>query len=234
VSIFGGKAAPGYWMAKTVIHLINQVSKVVNADKDIGDLLKVIFLEDYNVSKAEMIVPASDISEHISTAGTEASGTSNMKFVLNGGLIIGTCDGANIEITREVGEDNIFLFGNLSEDVEDLRHSHFYGDFQIDPQLERVFKTIREGQFGDAGQFSALVNSIVEHGDYYLVSDDFKSYIDTHKLIDEAYKNQEEWLTKTITSVARMGFFSSDRCIDEYAEMIWNVEPLPPPKQNGA
>ncbi|EME86952.1 glycosyltransferase family 35 protein [Pseudocercospora fijiensis CIRAD86] len=233
VSIFGGKAAPGYWMAKTVIHLINQVAKVINQDKDIGDLLKVIFLEDYNVSKAEMIVPASDISEHISTAGTEASGTSNMKFVLNGGLIIGTCDGANIEITREVGEDNIFLFGNLAEDVEDLRHSHFYGEFKIDPLLERVFKTIREGTFGDAGQFSALVNSIVDHGDYYLCSDDFKSYVDTQRLIDEAYKNQEEWLTKTITSVARMGFFSSDRCIDEYAEMIWNVEPLPPPQSNG-
>jgi starch phosphorylase len=153
-----------------------------------------------------------------------------MKFVLNGGLIIGTCDGANIEITREVGEDNIFLFGNLSEDVEDLRHAHNYSGFHLDPMLERVFKTIKEGRFGDAGQFSALVNSIVDHGDYYLVSDDFKSYVDTQNLIDEAYKNQEEWLTKTITSVARMGFFSSDRCIDQYAEEIWNVEPLAPKK----
>ncbi|KAK5674969.1 Non-essential glycogen phosphorylase [Elasticomyces elasticus] len=234
VSFFGGKAAPGYWMAKMVIHLINQVGKVVNNDKDIGDLLKVVFLEDYNVSKAEIITPASDISEHISTAGTEASGTSNMKFVLNGGLIIGTCDGANIEITREVGEDNIFLFGNLSEDVDDLRHHHFYGDFQLDPSLKRVFDTIRSGTFGDSGPFTGLVDSIVDHGDYYLVSDDFKSYIDTQKLIDEAYKDQEAWLTKTITAVSRMGFFSSDRCIDEYAEMIWNVEPLPPPKENGA
>lgn len=151
-----------------------------------------------------------------------------MKFVLNGGLIIGTCDGANIEITREVGEENIFLFGNLSEDVEDLRHAHFYSDFQLDPQLKEVFDEIRNGTFGDAGQFSALVNGIVDHGDYYLVSDDFKSYVDTHKLIDEAYKKQDEWLTKTITAVSRMGFFSSDRCIDEYAEMIWNVEPLKP------
>ncbi|KAK3111999.1 Non-essential glycogen phosphorylase [Teratosphaeriaceae sp. CCFEE 6253] len=234
VSFFGGKAAPGYWMAKMVIHLINQVGQVVNNDKEIGDLLKVVFLEDYNVSKAEIITPASDISEHISTAGTEASGTSNMKFVLNGGLIIGTCDGANIEITREVGEDNIFLFGNLSEDVEDLRHAHFYGDFVLDPSLQRVFDTIKSGTFGDAGPFSGLVDSIVDHGDYYLVSDDFKSYIETQDLIDKAYKDQESWLTKTITSVARMGFFSSDRCIDEYAEMIWNVEPLPPPKQNGA
>ncbi|KAK0929204.1 Non-essential glycogen phosphorylase [Friedmanniomyces endolithicus] len=235
VSFFGGKAAPGYWMAKMVIHLINQVGKVVNADPDIGDLLKVVFLSDYNVSKAEIITPASDISEHISTAGTEASGTSNMKFVLNGGLIIGTCDGANIEITREVGEDNIFLFGNLAEDVEDLRHAHFYGDsFQLDPSLQRVFDTIRSGTFGDAGPFSGLVDSIVDHGDYYLVSDDFKSYVETQGLIDEAYKDQEAWLTRTITAVSRMGFFSSDRCIDEYAEMIWNVEPLPPPKMNGA
>jgi starch phosphorylase len=125
---------------------------------------------------------------------------------------------------REIGEDNIFLFGNLAEDVEDLRHAHFYGEFHLDPQLKRVFDAIRSGTFGDAGQFSALVDSIVEHGDYYLVSDDFKSYLDTQKLIDEAYRDQESWLTKTITAVARMGFFSSDRCIDEYAEMIWNVE----------
>ncbi|KAK3080789.1 hypothetical protein LTS18_013099 [Coniosporium uncinatum] len=228
VSIFGGKAAPGYWMAKTVIHLICEVGRVVNNDKDVGDLLKVIFLEDYNVSKAEIITPASDISEHISTAGTEASGTSNMKFVLNGGLIIGTCDGANIEITREIGENNIFLFGNLAEDVDELRHSHVYGKYELEPSLAKVFDAIKQNTFGDAGAFAALVNGIVDHGDYYLVSDDFVSYCKTHDLIDEAYKDQEQWLTKCIQSVARMGFFSSDRCIDEYAEMIWNVEPLPP------
>ncbi len=243
VSIFGGKAAPGYWMAKTVIHLINKVGDVVNNDKDVGDALKVIYLADYNVSKAEIICPASDISEHISTAGTEASGTSNMKFCLNGGLIIGTCDGANvsslifilseyvltfaqIEITREIGDQNIFLFGNLAEDVEDLRHAHLYSQYQLDPQLANVFDAIHNGTFGDAAQFSALINGIVDHGDYYLVSDDFASYIKTQELIDESYKNTEEWTTKTITTVARMGFFSSDRCIDEYAEAIWNVEPL--------
>ncbi|KAI9695950.1 MAG: Non-essential glycogen phosphorylase [Bogoriella megaspora] len=233
VTIIGGKAAPGYWMAKTVIHLICKVGELVNHDEDIGDLLKVIFLEDYNVSKAEIITPASDISEHISTAGTEASGTSNMKFVLNGGLIIGTCDGANIEVTREIGESNIFLFGNLAEDVEDLRHNHLYGNFQLPESLQKVFEAIRNGMFGDADQFSALVNGIVDHGDYYLVSDDFESYIKTHEMIDEAYKNTDEWLTKCITSVARMGFFSSDRCIDEYAEMIWNVEPVKPIETTG-
>ncbi|RYO96280.1 hypothetical protein DL765_011627 [Monosporascus sp. GIB2] len=226
VSIFGGKAAPGYWMAKQIIHLVNNVGAVVNKDPDIGDQLKVIFLEDYNVSKAEMIIPASDLSEHISTAGTEASGTSNMKFVLNGGLIIGTCDGANIEITREIGQDNIFLFGNLAEDVEDLRHAHRFGQHTIDPALDKVFDAIEDGMFGDSTDFNALISAVREHGDYYLVSDDFQSYIDTHKLVDEAYRNQDEWITKTIRSVARMGFFSSDRCINEYAEGIWNVEPL--------
>merc|ERR1711977_237316 len=142
VSIFGGKAAPGYWMAK-------------------------------------IIIPASDISEHISTAGTEASGTSNMKFVLNGGLVIGTCDGANIEITREIGENNIFLFGNLAEDVEDLRHAHNYGSHTLDPDLSAVFEAIKKNTFGDANSFGALVGAIEEHGDYYLVSDDFHSYNQT-------------------------------------------------------
>ncbi|EXJ72757.1 starch phosphorylase [Cladophialophora psammophila CBS 110553] len=226
VSIFGGKAAPGYWMAKTIIHLINKVGEVVNKDPDVGDLLKVVFVADYNVSKAEIIIPASDISEHISTAGTEASGTSNMKFVLNGGLIIGTLDGANIEITREIGEQNIFLFGNLSEDVEDLRHHHFYGNYQVNPELLKVFDCIKKGTFGDEAAFGALISAIVEHGDYYLVSDDFNSYCQTQDLIDEAYKDQDSWVTKSITSVARMGFFTSDRCINEYADTIWNIEPL--------
>ncbi|KAK7981782.1 glycosyltransferase family 35 protein [Apiospora saccharicola] len=226
VSIFGGKAAPGYWMAKQIIHLINNVGAVVNKDPEIGDLLKVIYLEDYNVSKAEMIVPASDLSEHISTAGTEASGTSNMKFVLNGGLIIGTCDGANIEITREIGQENIFLFGTLSEDVEDLRHAHTYGSHTVDAGLNKVFEAIQSGTFGEPNDFGAMVAAVRDHGDYYLVSDDFQSYIDTQKMVDNEYRNQDEWIRKCIRSVARMGFFSSDRCINEYAEGIWNVEPL--------
>ncbi|KAK3338497.1 glycogen phosphorylase [Neurospora tetraspora] len=227
VSIFGGKAAPGYWMAKQIIHLINAVGAVVNNDKEIGDLLKVIFLEDYNVSKAEMIIPASDLSEHISTAGTEASGTSNMKFVLNGGLIIGTCDGANIEITREIGEQNIFLFGNLAEDVEDIRHNHTYGSHTVDPDLVKVFEAIEKGTFGEPNDFMGMISAVRDHGDFYLVSDDFHSYIETQELVDKAYRDQEGWITKSIESVARMGFFSSDRCINEYAEGIWNIEPLP-------
>jgi starch phosphorylase len=135
---------------------------------------------------------------------------------------------SQIEITREIGEENIFLFGNLAEDVEDLRHAHLYSEYQVEPQLAKVFEAIRGGMFGDADRFSALINGIVDHGDYYLVSDDFASYVETQKLIDESYKNTEEWTSKCITTVARMGFFSSDRCIDEYAESIWNVEPLIP------
>ncbi len=139
-----------------------------------------------------------------------------------------------IEITREIGENNIFLFGNLAEDVEDLRHNHTYGSHNIDPDLQAVFDEIKKNTFGDANAFGALVSGIEEHGDYYLVSDDFHSYVQTQALVDEAYKNQDEWLTKTITSVARMGFFSSDRCMNEYADGIWNIEPLAPEQeQNG-
>lgn len=135
---------------------------------------------------------------------------------------------AQIEITREIGESNIFLFGNLAEDVEDLRHSHNYGQHTIDSDLQKVFEAIRSGAFGDPESFSALVKSVTDHGDYYLVSDDFNSYIKTQALVDEAYKDQDEWVSKCIVSVSRMGFFSSDRCIVEYADIIWNVEPVPP------
>ena len=135
---------------------------------------------------------------------------------------------SQIEITREIGENNIFLFGNLAEDVNELRHAHVYGDYQLDESLAKVFDEIEKGTFGEAGSFSALVNGIVDHGDFYLVSDDFTSYCKTQELIDKEYQKQQDWVTKCITSVARMGFFSSDRCIDEYAEMIWNIEPIPP------
>ncbi|CAH6723783.1 glycogen phosphorylase [[Candida] jaroonii] len=237
-SIFGGKAAPGYYMAKTIIHLINKVGDVVNNDPEIDNLLKVVFIPDYNVSKAEIICPGSDLSNHISTAGTEASGTSNMKFALNGGLIIGTVDGANVEITREIGEDNIFLFGNLSESVEEIRHDHIYHGVKISDNLNKVFNAIQSGMFGEAHEYSTLVDSIKYHGDYYLVSDDFELFLDCHKRLEKIYGHHggdekdldhlHRWVKKSVISVANMGFFSSDRCIDEYAENIWNIEPLNP------
>lgn len=226
VVIFGGKSAPGYYAAKLIIKLINSVGEVINNDEDVGDLLKVVFIPDYNVSKAEQIIPASDLSEHISTAGTEASGTSNMKFVMNGGLIIGTVDGANVEITREIGEDNIFLFGHLAENVEDIRYEHRYGGYKIPDSLEQVFKLIESGKFGDYNEYRSLVDSIKYHGDHYLVGDDFESYLQAHELVDQAYLDQKEWLKKSILSVANSGFFSSDRAIDEYAESIWNIESI--------
>ncbi|KAK7205745.1 glycosyl transferase [Myxozyma melibiosi] len=226
VCIFGGKSAPGYYMAKTIIKLINSVSEVVNKDADIGDLLKVVFIADYNVSKAEIICPASDISQHISTAGTEASGTSNMKFVLNGGLILGTVDGANIEITREIGEENIFLFGHLAESVDDLRHQRRFNDVPINPDLQKVIDAIEGGMFGDKDIYGSLIYSVTGNRDYYLVSDDFQSYLDAQKLVDKDFKDKTTWVSRCITAVANMGFFSSDRAINEYAESIWNIEPV--------
>lgn len=230
-SIFGGKAAPGYYMAKTIIHLINEVASVVNHDTEIENLLKVVFIPDYNVSKAEVITPASDLSNHISTAGTEASGTSNMKFALNGGLIIGTVDGANVEITREIGEENIFLFGNLAESVDELRHKHVYEGVKVPESLQEVFSAIESGLFGNADEFKSLVESIKYHGDYYLVTDDFDLFLEAHRKLEKVYGHDgsghlHNWVKKSLLNVANMGFFSSDRCIDEYAENIWNVEPL--------
>ncbi|GMF02040.1 unnamed protein product [[Candida] boidinii] len=149
-----------------------------------------------------------------------------MKFVLNGGLIIGTVDGANVEITREIGEDNIFLFGNLAEDVDELRHDHSLGRITIPDSLKQVFDSIYSGTFGDANEYSSLIDSIQHHGDYYLVSDDFESYLEAQRTIDEEYKDRNAWNKKSILSVANMGFFSSDRCIEEYADNIWNIEPV--------
>lgn len=235
-SIFGGKAAPGYYMAKTIIHLINSVGSVVNSDTEIDNLLKVIFVPDYNVSKAEIICPGSDLSNHISTAGTEASGTSNMKFALNGGLIIGTVDGANVEITREIGEDNIFLFGNLAESVEELRHKHLYSGVTVPEKLQKVFLAIQSGKFGPPEEYNPLIESITNHGDYYLVTDDFDLFLECQDRLEKEFGHEggnsedlvhlHKWVKKSVLSVANMGFFSSDRCIDEYAENIWNVEPL--------
>lgn len=225
VSIFGGKASPGYFMAKLIIKLINAVASLINEDTEIGNLLKVVFIPEYNVSKAEIIIPASDLSEHISTAGTEASGTSNMKFVMNGGIIIGTVDGANVEITNEIGVENIILFGTLSENVEKLR----FKNPSLPESLTMVFAFIKSGILTpkNPSEFQPLIDTIERHGDYYLVSYDFDSYINASLLADKNFHHHHtDWIRKCILSVAKAGFFSSDRCVRDYAETIWNSEPV--------
>ncbi|KIY66143.1 glycosyltransferase family 35 protein [Cylindrobasidium torrendii FP15055 ss-10] len=229
VVFFAGKAAPGYYIAKITIRLIVNVANIINVDPDTKDLLSLYFLPDYSVSLAEILIPTSDISQHISTAGTEASGTSNMKFCLNGGLLVGTVDGANIEIAESVGEENVFFFGHLTPAVEDLRHEHRYHPVPLEqkcPALARVFEKISSGAFGDAGVYEPLLATI-RTGDYYLITEDFDSYIQALAMVDEAYLDRTEWVKKSIRTTARMGKFSSDRCIMEYADSYWNIEPCP-------
>lgn len=224
VVIFAGKAAAGYEAAKLVIRLICAVSEVINNDPNINGLLKVVFIPNYSVSRAENIIPASDLSQHISTAGTEASGTSNMKFVMNGGLIIGTLDGANVEIMERCGKDNIFIFGAVTEDVAKIRSS---APRCIDERLYNVLKAIQEGRFGYGEQFYPLIDPLWRGNDYYAVAYDFPLYIDKLAEVDEAWRNPEEWTVRTIRCVARTGFFSSDRTIRQYADEIWNIKPCP-------
>jgi len=226
VVFFAGKAAPGYYIAKLTIRLIVNVARIINEDPETKDLLSLFFLPDYSVSLAEILIPASDISQHISTAGTEASGTSNMKFCLNGGLLVGTVDGANIEIAEEVGEQNVFFFGHLTPAVEDLRYQHVYHPVPIEekcPELANVINVVSSGRFGDPGVYEPLLNTIRQN-DYYLLTEDFDSYIQALKLVDEAYQDRTEWIKKSIRTTAKMGKFSSDRAIQDYAQECWNIE----------
>ncbi|KAG1767353.1 glycosyltransferase family 35 protein [Suillus placidus] len=223
---FAGKAAPGYYIAKLTIRLIVNVARVVNSDPDTKDYLNVFFLPDYSVTLAEVLIPASDISQHISTAGTEASGTSNMKFCLNGGLLLGTVDGANIEIAEEVGPSNVFFFGHLTPAVEDLRYQHIYHPVPVEqksPALAKVLDKISSGLFGDRGVYEPLLDTI-RQGDYYLITEDFDSYIEALRMVDEAYNDRTEWIKKSIRTTAKMGKFSSDRAIQDYAQEYWNIE----------
>lgn len=227
VVIFGGKAAPGYFIAKLVIKLINSVADVVNKDTTIGNLLKVVFLQEYNVSLAEIIVPASDISQHISTAGTEASGTSNMKFVLNGGLILGTDDGANIEIREEIGDSNIFTFGVKANQVEELRHQYRYRKLPMDATLEKIYNSLQQGEFVSSKVLGPLLDTLTVGCDHYLISADFADYLRAQEQVDLAFKDKSSWAKKSILCTAGMGKFSSDRSIQQYAEEIWRVKPCP-------
>ena len=229
--IFGAKAAPAYRMAKLVIRLINGIAERVNADKEMNGKLKVVFIPDYRVTIASLVIPAADLSEQISTAGMEASGTGNMKLALNGALTIGTLDGANIEIRDAVGDENIFIFGHAAEQVAAMRGPGHYNPWdyvRTDPELADVLETLRDGVFadGDGPALRAIWSGLMEHGDQFMHVADFRSYVDTQARAGDLFTDRRAWAAKAIRNVASMGYFSSDRAIREYAREIWNLTPL--------
>jgi len=228
--VFGGKAAPGYHMAKLIIRLITGVAETLERDPPARERLRVVFLPNYNVSSGQRVYPAADLSEQISTAGKEASGTGNMKFSLNGALTIGTLDGANIEIRDEVGADNFFLFGLAAEEVAEIRARGYrpMGLYETDAELHEAIDLIRSGFFsrGDATLFQPLVDNLLG-SDLYLVLADFRSYAECHERVGEAYRDAERWTRMSILNTARCGKFSSDRTIREYCRDIWHVDPVP-------
>jgi starch phosphorylase len=227
--IFGGKAAPGYYTAKLMIKLINSVGEVVNNDPDMKDRLKVVFFPDFNVKNAQAIYPAADLSEQISTAGKEASGTGNMKFSLNGALTIGTLDGANVEIREEVGENNFFLFGLTAAQVEETKRNGYNPHFIYDhnEELREVITLINSGFFsnGDRNLFKALTDNLLWHDPFMLMAD-YPLYVACQDLVATAWKDRNNWNKMAILNVARMGKFSSDRSIRDYCEKIWKVKPF--------
>ena len=229
VFILAGKAASAYYAAKQTIRLINDVANVINNDERLKGRLKVVFIPNYSVSLAQLIIPAADISEQISLAGTEASGTSNMKFALNGALTLGTLDGANVEILDNVGEDHIFIFGNTVEQVEALRREGYrpFDYYQNDEQLREVIDQIIRGDFSpeEPNRYHSLIQGLQYH-DYYQSFADFRSYVEAQKAVDKKYQDRDVWIVSTIQNMVNMGFFSSDRTILEYAKNIWKIEPL--------
>jgi glycogen phosphorylase len=230
--IFAGKSAPGYWAAKQIIKLIHSVGRVINSDPRVQGQLKVVFIPDYRVSLAEKIIPAADLSEQISTAGKEASGTGNMKFALNGALTIGTLDGANIEIMEEVGKDNIFIFGLRAPDIQELRAQGSYQPqdyYARHPALTRVMDALSTDLFcrEEPDLFKWIYHALVDQGDEYFHLADLPSYIDTHEQAGAEFTNKAGWARKAILNVARIGKFSSDRTVREYAKDIWNLQRIP-------
>lgn len=229
VFILAGKAASAYYAAKQTIRLINDVANVINNDERLKGRLKVVFIPNYSVSLAQLIIPAADISEQISLAGTEASGTSNMKFALNGALTLGTLDGANVEILENVGKDHIFIFGNTVEQVEALRREGYrpFDYYQNDEQLREVIDQIIRGDFSpeEPNRYHSLIQGLQYH-DYYQSFADFRSYVEAQKAVDKKYQDRDAWIASTIQNMVNMGFFSSDRTILEYAKNIWKIEPL--------
>jgi glycogen phosphorylase len=226
--IFGGKAAPAYHVAKLIIKLINAVGDVVNRDPAVKDRLKVVFLPNFNVSNGQRVYPAAELSEQISTAGKEASGTGNMKFSMNGALTIGTMDGANVEIRHEVGADNFFLFGLTAEEVAEAKARGYQPQDHMSAELKEVMELIGSGFFsrGDPQMFRSLVDGLLWH-DPYLVFADFQSYSDCQQQVSTAYRDVEHWTKMSILNSARSGKFSSDRTIQEYCKEIWKAPAVP-------
>jgi glycogen phosphorylase len=228
--IFGGKAAPGYAMAKLTIKLIHSVGDIVNNDPAVGGMLKVVFIPDYNVSNAEKIIPACDLSEQISTAGTEASGTGNMKLALNGALTIGTLDGANIEMKDEVGDENIFMFGLTVDGVAALSKSGYnpWDIYHSDAELKQVLDMINSGYFSPNAPllFRPIFDALTSQGDRYLLLADYGSYVACQERVNALYRDPGDWTRRAILNVAGLGKFSSDRAIQEYADRIWGVKPV--------
>lgn len=226
--IFAGKAAPGYYMAKMYIKLINSIADVINNDPEIGDKLKVVFIPNYSVSLAEILIPAAELSEQISTAGMEASGTGNMKFALNGALTIGTLDGANVEMKEHIGDDNIFIFGLKVDEVERLRSEGYnsYTYYNNNPELKQVIDQIKDGFFSPEQKdlFHPITNALLNDNDYYLIFADYADYVATQDKVAALYADKESWNEKAILNSARMGFFSSDRTIQDYADEIWKAK----------
>ncbi len=228
--LIGGKAAPGYAMAKLIIKLINNVANVVNADPAVGDRLKVAFLPNYSVTAMEVICPGTDLSEQLSTAGKEASGTGNMKFMMNGALTIGTLDGANIEIREEVGADNFFMFGLTSEEVEEMRGNYDpLGIISRDDELQKVMTLLRCGHFNlfEAGLFDPIINAICSPHDPWMVAADFRSFANAQRLVATAYQDRERWTRMSIINTANSAKFSTDRTISDYNREIWHLKPMP-------
>ena len=228
--IIAGKAAPGYAAAKLIIKLANSVADIVNNDPAVRGLLKLVFIPNYDVSTASIIIPAADLSQQISTAGTEASGTGNMKLAINGALTIGTLDGANIEIMEEVGKDNIFIFGLDAQEVAALKSSGYnpWGYYHADAELKRALDMIASGYFSpeQVDRFQPIVNNLTHGGDHYLLLADYAAYVAAQERVEALYRDQQQWTRRAIFNVAGMGKFSSDRAISEYAEKIWGAKPV--------
>lgn len=228
--IIGGKAAPGYDMAKRIIRLINDVATVINRDPDTKDLLKLVFVPNYRVSVAEIVIPGADIAQHISTAGTEASGTSNMKFALNGALTLGTLDGANIELRQAVGAENMYLFGLTASDVEEMRALGYspWKYYESDPELRDCLDMVARGVFTpqDPGRHAPIRETLLSGGDHYMLLADYRHYMDTQMQIERDFRARDSWARKAVLNIAHVGRFSADRAVHEYAEKIWNVRPI--------